>query len=58
MSHLMRDERPVTAELTLRLDRARGQSPQYWLNLQIAFDLKVAQIAIKSNLRALRPMAV
>ena len=57
VSHLLRGERPVTAELALRLGRALGQSPQYWLNLQTAFDLKVAQIAMKSSLRAVRPLA-
>ena len=56
VSHLIRGERPVTAELALRLGRALGQSPQYWLNLQTAFDLKVAQIALKSSLRAVRPL--
>ena len=57
VSHLLRGERPVTAELALRLGRALGQSPQYWLNLQTAFDLKVAQVAMKSSLRAVRPLA-
>lgn len=58
VSHLLRGERPVTAELALRLARALGQNAQYWLNLQTAFDLKVAQIAMKNSLRAVRPLAV
>ena len=57
VSYLLRGERPVTAEIALRLGRALGQSPQYWLNLQTAFDLKVARIAMKSSLRAARPLA-
>jgi addiction module HigA family antidote len=44
VSHLLKGDRPVTAELALRLGRALGQTPQYWLNLQSAYDLKVAQI--------------
>jgi len=36
VSHLLKGDRPVTAELALRLGRALGQTPQYWLNLQSA----------------------
>ena len=57
VSHLLRGERPVTGELALRLGRALGQSPHYWLNLQSAFDLKVAQVAMKGSLRSVRKLA-
>jgi len=43
ISHLVREERPVTADMALRLGRAFGQSPQYWLNLQAGYELKLAQ---------------
>jgi antitoxin HigA-1 len=43
VSHVVRGTRPVTAELALRFSRAFGQSPQYWLNLQADYDLKMAQ---------------
>ena len=39
---LLKGQRPVTAELALRLGLALSQTPQYWLNLQAAYDLKVA----------------
>jgi plasmid maintenance system antidote protein VapI len=42
----------VTAELALLFGRALGQSPQYWLNLQAAYDLKMAEAAIGSQLQA------
>ena len=58
VSHLLKGDRPVTAELALRLGRALGQTPQYWLNLQTAYDLKVAQAAIKDSLQAVRELAV
>ena len=57
VSHLLRGERPVTAELALRLGKALGQTPQYWLNLQTAYDLKVAQVEMKSSLRAVQRLA-
>lgn len=57
VSHLLRGDRPVTAELALRLGRALGQTPQYWLNLQTTYDLKVAQTEMKSDLLAVRKLA-
>ena len=43
IAQLVRGERPVTAEMALRLGRAFGQSPQYWLNLQADYDIKATQ---------------
>lgn len=58
VSHLLKGDRPVTAELALRLGRAFGQSPQYWLNLQTSYDLKVAQAAMQGSLKAVQKLAV
>jgi addiction module HigA family antidote len=58
VSHLLKGDRPVTAELALRLGRALGQTPQYWLNLQSAYDLKVAQIQMKDSLKDVRLLSV
>ena len=57
ISHVINGTRPVTAELALLFGRAFKQSPQYWLNLQSAFDLKTAQRAIGAQLRGVRPLA-
>ena len=57
VSHVLRGDRPITAELALRLGRALGQTPQYWLNLQASYDLKVAQTKWKDSLRAVRELA-
>jgi len=57
ISHLVRQKRPVTAELALRLGQAFGQSPQYWLNLQADYDLKIARAAFKDSLRQVRKLA-
>lgn len=51
ISHLVREERPVTAELALRLGQAFGQSPQYWLNLQATYELKLAQTHLGKDIR-------
>ncbi len=56
VSHLLRGERPVTAELALRLGRALGQTPQYWLNLQTTYDLKVTRADMKESLKSVREL--
>lgn len=57
VSHVVNGTRPVTAELALLFGRAFKQSPQYWLNLQAAYDLKTAQRSIRTQLRGVRPLA-
>jgi len=57
ISHVVKGNRPVTAELALLFGRALGQSPQYWLNLQATYDLKMAEQSIGSRLRAVAELA-
>jgi antitoxin HigA-1 len=54
ISHVINGSRPVTAELALLFGKAFGQSPEYWLNLQTAFDLASARNAASPHLRRLR----
>jgi addiction module HigA family antidote len=51
VSHVLKGTRPVTAELALLFGRAFGQSPQYWLNLQSAYDLRRAQDKLGARLK-------
>jgi addiction module HigA family antidote len=39
---LARQETPVTADTALRLGRYFGTGPEFWMNLQMAFDLATA----------------
>lgn len=57
ISHVVRGTRPVTADLALRFGRAFGQSAQYWVNLQNAYDLKIAERELKGSLRKVRRLA-
>ena len=57
VSHIVKGTRPVTAELALLFGRAFGQTPQYWLNLQVDYDLKTAERTLGSRLRAMRPLS-
>lgn len=57
ISHVIKGTRPVTAELALLFGRAFGQTPEYWLNLQSAYDLKIAETAIGRRLKSVAAIA-
>jgi addiction module HigA family antidote len=42
IERLAREETPVTADTALRLGRYFGTGPEFWMNLQAAFDLASA----------------
>lgn len=50
ISPIVKGTHPVTAELALLIGRALDQSPQYWLNLQTAYDLKIAEASLGKQL--------
>jgi len=50
VSHIINGTRPVTAEVAALFGRALGQSPQYWLNLQATYDLKVTEATMSKQL--------
>jgi addiction module HigA family antidote len=54
ISHVIGGSRPVTAELALLFEKALGQSPEYWLNLQSAYDLATARNAVGRRLKSMR----
>jgi addiction module HigA family antidote len=56
VSHVAKGTRPVTAELALLFGRAFNQSPEYWLNLQAAFDLATAYKVLRGQLKSVRPV--
>lgn len=57
ISYIVNRSRPVTAELALLFGRALGQSPEYWLNLQAAFELKKAEEAMGEHLLTVKELA-
>ncbi len=57
ISHVIKGDRPVTAELALLFGRAFSQSPQYWLNLQASYDLKIAKVSIGKRLAGIHALA-
>jgi antitoxin HigA-1 len=49
VSHVVRGQRPMTAELALRLGRYLDQSPRYWLHLQSRYDIDMAEDQVGSR---------
>jgi len=43
ISAIVNGKRAITVDTAMRLARYFGTSPKYWLNLQIAYDLEVAE---------------
>ena len=51
-------KRRITADTALRLARYFGNSPQFWLGLQMDYDLDVAEDALSDRIeREVRPNA-
>ena len=57
ISEILRGRRAITADTALRLSRWLGTSPELWLNLQQAYDLESAQLAVGASIeREVRPV--
>ena len=50
ISAIVNRKRAITVDTAMRLARYFGTSPQYWLNLQIAYDLEVARQEIQPRI--------
>ena len=42
ITSILQGKRAITADTALRFSRFFGTSPQFWLNLQASYDLKIA----------------
>ncbi|MGV1014366.1 MAG: HigA family addiction module antitoxin [Methyloceanibacter sp.] len=51
ISAIVSGERAVTADTALRLARALGTTPDFWLNLQKQYDLDCARDSVKDLAR-------
>jgi addiction module HigA family antidote len=57
ISYVVKGKRSVTAEMALLFGKAFGQTPQYWINLQAAYDLKMAEKVVSRRLAEIREFA-
>jgi antitoxin HigA-1 len=44
INDIVRERRAITPDTALRLARYFGATPQFWLNLQTSYDLKIAEL--------------
>lgn len=40
---ILKGDRSITADTALRLAQYFGTTPEFWMNLQIAYDIKIAE---------------
>ncbi len=50
INDIVRERRAVTPDTALRLARYFGTTPQFWLNLQTSYDLKIAERELGSKI--------
>lgn len=59
LSEITKGARGVTADTALRLERYFGSEAQGWLNLQTAYELRVAETSVgKTIAREIKPLAL
>ena len=56
INDLLRERRAVSPEMALLLSRLFGNSPQFWLNAQGAFDLWKAAKGIRRKVNRISPL--
>lgn len=56
LNEIVRGRRGITADTAMRLARYLGTSPEFWLGLQLEYDLRTAQRAKQAEInRTVRP---
>lgn len=50
---VLNEKQPITANLALRIAKLVGSTPEFWLRLQQAYDLEIAERALKKQLKAI-----
>lgn len=53
ITEIMNGQRAVTGDTALRLGHFFGTSPEFWLNLQTSYDLRVAEQKAGKDIKAL-----
>jgi addiction module HigA family antidote len=50
LHEIVKERRSVTSDTALRLVRYFGTDAQSWLNLQLSYDLKIAEVELKDRI--------
>jgi len=56
VNEIINDRRGITPSTALRLTKYFGVSPDFWMNLQLRWDLYFAQRSEADNLKTIRPL--
>ena len=56
ISHVIKGSRPVTAELAVLFGKVFGQTPNYWMNLQTNYDLKIVEKTLAQRMLQVQPL--
>lgn len=56
VNELLRERRAVTPAMALKLARLFGNTPEFWLNAQRAFDLWGAQKRYEKEIKRVKPL--
>ncbi len=58
INEIVRERRAVTSETALRLARFFKTTPEFWLNIQVAYDLRKAELTVSKDIeREIEPLA-
>ena len=55
INEIIHGRRSITADTALRIGRALGMTPEFWLNLQGLHDLDIARASVNTD--AIEPLA-
>jgi len=58
VNELLLERRALSPEMALRLGRLFGNSPEFWLNAQLAVDLWEAAQKLKAEMGRIKPLRV
>jgi len=56
VNRLVNERQSVTPEMALRLGKLFGNSPDFWLNLQNAYDLNKTKHSLTMELNKIKPL--
>ena len=56
INRLVNEHQRISPDMALRLGKLFGNSPDFWLNLQNAYDIKKTEHSIAMELKKIRPL--
>lgn len=57
VSDIILEKTGVSADMAVRLSRVFGTSPEFWMNLQSAYELNHAEKSLRQKIKKIKPYA-